>query len=200
MKLSMPSRTLVAIAAALLLLLFVTPLWRISLQAPQYPEGLGLKIELTTVTGVEENDLQNINSLNHYIGMKAIDPATIGVLRVMPWAVAGLALFGFVVAAVGWRALLYTWMTSFVVFGVAGMVMFWWWQYDYGHHLDMEHAIIKIPGMSYQPPLIGVKQLLNFRATSMPDVGGWLVAVAFVLGAVAVFRTVRCHARASALG
>ena len=55
-----------------------------------------------------------------------------------------------------------------------GLVDFWHWEYDYGHRLDFEHAIIKIPGMSYQPPLIGVKQLLNFTAVSWPDVGGWL--------------------------
>ncbi len=28
--------------------------------------------------------------------------------------------------------------------------------------------------MAYQPPLIGFKQLLNFGAYSMPDIGGWI--------------------------
>jgi copper chaperone NosL len=31
-----------------------------------------------------------------------------------------------------------------------------------------------VPGMAYQPPLIGFKQLLNFGAYSIPDIGGWL--------------------------
>ena len=29
--------------------------------------------------------------------------------------------------------------------------------------------------MSYQPPLIGYKQLLNFGAYSVPDIGGWML-------------------------
>ena len=63
------SRVLTGVAALLLLVLFVTPLWRIDLLAPQYPEGLGMLIRVNTVTGVKPNDLENINGLNHYIGM-----------------------------------------------------------------------------------------------------------------------------------
>ena len=61
----------------------------------------------------------------------------------------------------------------------AGLCDFWKWGYDYGHHLD-PHAAIKVPGMSYQPPLIGSKQLLNFHATSWPDIGGWILVGALV--------------------
>lgn len=74
------------------------------------------------------------------------------------------------------------------------MGVFWWWEYDYGHHLDFQHAIIKIPGMTYQPPLIGAKQLLNFRAVSLPDVGAWCVGLAFVLGVVAIVNSARARA------
>ena len=162
---------LTAIAAALLLTLYVVPLWRISLKAPQYPEGLGMKITVNAVTGAKDHDLQNINGLNHYIGMKVIDGAAIPVLRVMPWVVAGLIVLGLIAAAGGRRRLLYTWMGAFVAAGAAGMAVFWWWEYDYGHNLDMAHAIIKIPGMTYQPPLIGSKQLLNFTAISTARLG-----------------------------
>jgi copper chaperone NosL len=61
------------------------------------------------------------------------------------------------------------------------MYDFWRWEYNYGHNLDPDAAII-VPGMAYQPPLIGFKQLLNFGAYSMPDVGGWIfVGVGLVL-------------------
>ena len=59
------------------------------------------------------------------------------------------------------------------------------------HHLDFEHAIIKIPGMNYQPPLIGVKQLLNFTAVSWPDIGGWIAFVALALAMAAVVIVMR---------
>src|SRR4029079_19799262 len=64
------SRTLTALGALLLLALYIVPLWSIQLFAPQYPEGLGMSIRLTTVVGDRPNDLQTINQLNHYIGMK----------------------------------------------------------------------------------------------------------------------------------
>ena len=61
----------------------------------------------------------------------------------------------------------------FVLFGVVAMADFWRWEYNYGHDLNPE-AAIQIPGMAYQPPLIGYKQLLNFGAYSIPDIGGYL--------------------------
>ncbi len=65
------------------------------------------------------------------------------------------------------------------------MVDFWRWEYNYGHNLNPNAAII-VPGMSYQPPLIGFKQLLNFGAYSIPDIGGWLFIVSGLLMAAAV--------------
>ena len=63
---------------------------------------------------------------------------------------------------------------------VAGLVDFWRWGYDYGHDLDLEHAIIKVPGDDATSRRSSArKQLLNFHATSWPDVGGWIaIAVA----------------------
>ncbi len=183
---SSKARILTALAAVLLLAVYVLPLWRISLIAPQYPEGLGMQITVNSVHGLKANDLQNINELNHYIGMKVIDPSSIAVLRVMPWVVAGLVVFGLAAAAIGRRRGLYAWITTFIGCGGAGMGVFWWWEYDYGHHLDFQHAIIKIPGMTYQPPLIGARQLLNFRAVSTPDWGSVVVGLAFALGIAAI--------------
>jgi copper chaperone NosL len=180
------SRLLVAAAALLLLTLFGLPLWRIYLLAPQYPEGLGLEIHLNTVHGASPNDLGNINELNHYIGMKTIDPDAIPALHIMPWVVVALALTGLIVALVGRRKLLIAWLVSFVGLSLAGFAEFWRWEYDYGHNLDFEHAIIKVPGMTYQPPIIGSKQLLNFTAVSWPGPGAWVAALAVALAVTAL--------------
>lgn len=77
------------------------------------------------------------------------------------------------------------WLVALMSAGTAGMVDFYSWEYHYGHNLDMENAIIKVPGMTYQPPLIGSKQLLNFTATSWPASGAWVIAIAFGLGVAA---------------
>jgi copper chaperone NosL len=179
------SRLLTAAAAVLLLGAFAFPVWRIDLEAPQYPEGIGMRIRVNTVEGIQPTDLENINALNHYIGMKAIRPDAIPELRYMPWVVGGLAAAGLAAAAWGRRRALVAWLGAFLAAGLAGLADFWRWGYDYGHDLDPQ-AIIKIPGMAYQPPLIGSKQLLNFTAHSWPDVGGVLAGLAFGLGVLAL--------------
>jgi copper chaperone NosL len=195
---SQVSRVLLAFASAFLLFALPLPLWHIRLVAPQYPEGLGMDIHPRTVVGAKEHDLDNINELNHYIGMKTIEPGEIAELRVIPWLIAGLGVLGLVAAIVRKRALLVAWLVSFGVLGVVGLWDFWRWEHDYGHNLDLEHAIIKVPGMTYQPPLIGSKQLLNFTASSWPAAGAILLGVAFVLGLAAVFVRTRATTRGAA--
>ena len=196
------ARAMLLVAVVLLGALFVTPLWSVRLVAPQYPEGIGMLIKISNVVGMKEHDLRNINSLNHYIGMKAIEPDAIPELRYMPWIAAGLIAAGIAVVASGRRRLLVTWTGAFALLGAAGLYDFWRWSYDYGHNLDVENAIIVVPGMTYQPPLIGTKQLLNFTATSLPAAGGLLAGVSFALaiGAIAMsYRRGRTGAAALSL-
>ena len=188
---SISARALVLLSAVLLLTVYFFPIWRIGLVAPQYPEGIGMRIHVNTIKGQKEHDLTNINKLNQYIGMKAIQPDAIPELRWMPWIVAGLVLGALGVAISGNARLLYVFVGVFALVGIAGMVDFWLWEYDYGHNLDHDAALIKIPGMTYQPPLLGSKQLLNFRATSWPDVGGLAAMAAFLLAASAAWLTRR---------
>ena len=113
------ARILFALASLLLIVAFVLPLWAVYLQAPQYPEGLGMFIRIDDIAGLKPNDLANINNLNHYIGMKRIEPESIPELRVMPFVVAGLMALGFATALAGRRWLARTWV---VLFAVAALV------------------------------------------------------------------------------
>jgi len=177
---------LFVVGSLLLGLAFVLPIWAVYLQAPQYPEGLGMLIRINDITGLKPNDLDNINNLNHYIGMKRIVPESIPELRLMPAIVGVLLATGLAVAALGRRWLARVWVALFIAVALVGLVDFYRWEYDYGHNLDTENAIIKIPGMNYQPPLIGSKQLLNFRATSIPALGGYALIASLGLGILAV--------------
>ena len=168
------SRVLVLVASLALGLVFVLPLWRIDLEAPQYPEGIGMRILVNTITGRNPNDLSNLNGLNHYIGMKPIEPDSIPELRWMPWILGGLIGIGLLTAATRSRALLLGWVAAFFVLAGVGLVDYYRWGYDYGHDLNPK-AAIKVPGMAYQPPLIGSKKLLNFTSHSWPAAGGWIV-------------------------
>lgn len=190
------ARVVMGVAALALGGLFVTPLWHIGLTAPQYPEGLGMYIWINRMTGEKPQDLNSINGLNHYIGMKEIVPESFPELRYMPIVVVGLVLTGLGVALWGRRQALYAWTAVFAVGAVAGLADFYRWGYAYGHDLN-PRAAIKIPGMSYQPPLLGGRQLLNFHADSWPATGGW---VAVLVLAVALTLSIRAwrSARASA--
>lgn len=184
------SRILVALAALSMAIVYVLPLWQIGLEAPQYPEGLGLYIAVDKIVGQQPQDLNSINGLNHYIGMKVISPDDIPELQYMPKIVAGLIALGLLTAALGKRRLLIGYAMVLMLFSLAGLADFYKWSYDYGHNLSPD-AILKIPGMTYQPPLIGSKQLLNFHATSWPAAGGWVLIAAVTLVSVLAIRAWR---------
>lgn len=191
------SKVLMAIAALLLVGVYFVPIWQISLDAPQYPEGLGLEIWVNTVDGQNPHDLSKINNLNHYIGMKTIEPDAIAELKIMPVLIGLMIVLGLIAAYSGKRSLMIGWLALFAILGAVGLYDFYLWEYDYGHNLDMEHAIIKIPGMSYQPPLLGSKQLLNFTATSLPGIGGYLMAASALAGLIAIFLAPRSTKRST---
>jgi len=161
---------------ALFAVLFV-PIWRIDLDAPQYPEGLRLLIYANKLGG----DFDIINGLNHYIGMKTLHANDFIEFSVLSYIIGFFALLFILVAAIGNKKFMYVLLGLFAAFGILAMVDFWRWEYNYGHNLDPKAAII-VPGMAYQPPLIGYKQLLNFGAYSIPDIGGWIfIAVGILL-------------------
>ena len=180
------ARLSMLVASLLLGALFVLPLWHIALNAPQYPEGLGMAIRIDTITGDTPYDLANINNLNHYIGMRPIAPEEVSLFRIMPWALGALMALGVIAALTARRAVVYAWLAGVLAFGAVGLVEFYRWGYEYGHNLDAETAIIKIPGMTYQPPVIGVKQILNFTAASWPAIGAWFAVAAMLCGIAAL--------------
>ncbi len=185
---SKTSRAILLVAALMLSATYFLPLWQIQLKAPQYPEGLGIQIWINKMTGINEGDLNKINNLNHYIGMKTIQPDSIKELQIMPWVMRGVMILGIALALVARPRYLWIWLAVFAVVAIAGLVDYYIWGYDYGHNLDQAKAIIKVPGMSYQPPLIGSKKLLNFTAISLPGSGGVVAMVSFLIWAAVTWR------------
>ena len=176
-----------ALAAIMLILVYFFPIWSISMEAPQYPEGIGMNITVNDIQGKEEHDLANINGLNHYIGMKAINPESIPELKIMPYIFGFLIVSGIMIALWGNRKWVMAWITVFVLFAIAGLIDYYLWGYDYGHNLD-PNAPIKVPGMTYQPPLIGSKQLLNINATSLPHIGFYVSLMSMGLASLVWWR------------
>lgn len=170
MKMGHLSRGWFALAALLLLPLYQLPFWSISMSAPQYPGGIGMHISINDVEGHARHDLQSINTLNHYIGMKEIVKEEFREFDIMPWVMALMVILGIAGAMQGDKRWVWIWLGLMLLIGIVGFVDYYLWGYDYGHNLNPD-APIKVPGMSYQPPLIGCKQLLNINACSWPYLG-----------------------------
>jgi copper chaperone NosL len=166
------SAIFIALASLLMIASLYFPLWDINLEAPQYPEGLSMHIWLSKLSG----DVATISGLNHYIGMKAISVEMFPEFSYMRTIVLVIIATGLLVAVLRKRWILAVWFIAFLFIAALGVYDFWSWEYDYGHNLN-PRAAIKIPGMSYQPPLIGCKELLNFYACSFPSTGGWIIVV-----------------------
>lgn len=165
-------RGVIFFAAVILGLAFLFPLWNIEIWAPQYPEGLFMHIWISDITG----DIRNINILNHYIGMKAIEPTDFPELQYFPKAFIALITLGVLAAGIGKRWGLYLWTSVMFAFALWAFYDFWKWEHDFGNNLDPD-AAIKMDGMTYSPPLLGKKELLNITAWSLPGVGGLAFAL-----------------------
>ena len=177
-------RILFIIASLGLLLVFTAPIWRITLEAPQYPDGVTMYIWINKLGGKTKGTLQNINILNHYVGMKEINPESIPELKYFPVVIIFMSVLGVVAGFSGNRKLWLAWIVLLIMLGILGIYDFYLWEYDYGHNLA-DDAPIKVPGMVYQPPLIGSKKLLNFNAISYPHFGSLFILLSMILGAVA---------------
>lgn len=172
------------VASLSLIATYFLPLWRIDLWAPQYPEGLSMQIWLDKLSG----QVEIINGLNHYIGMAHIKEEMFPEFQFLSYIVAFYIAFGLLTAFLKSRKMLISYLVLLILAGAAALYDFWSWGYEYGHNLSPD-AAIKVPGMSYQPPLIGYKELLNFGAYSIPDAGGWV----FVAVGILVILLVACE-------
>jgi copper chaperone NosL len=166
-----------------LVLSFFFPLWRITMEAPQYPQGLLLDIYAYTVEGGNGGQhLNEINTLNHYIGMRSLDRQSLTDLDWIPFALGGLFIFTLRVAAIGNVRALIDLVVSTAYVSVFAFSRFVYTLYVFGHNLRPD-APVKVPG--FMPAVIGSKQIANFTTYSWPALGSLLLAV-FVLGIISV--------------
>ncbi|MGB3343593.1 MAG: hypothetical protein WBA61_06760 [Aequorivita sp.] len=185
------------IGSLLLLGLFKFPLWNIVLGAPQYPDPLGMDIYIQGIEGVEEFDIQNIDNLNHYIGMKTIPKVEeMWEFKVFPIVIGAMAALGVIIGILGFFGKVsfkwfLGWFLLMSVLGLLGMYDFNLWLIDYGTNLDPK-AIMKLENldgtpMTYKPPLLGYQKMLNFDVDSWPATGAYMIFAGMMLTVVAFF-------------
>jgi copper chaperone NosL len=166
-----------------LALAFTQPLWRISLRAPQYPNGLWMEIYTHKVEGGNNGQhINEINTLNHYIGMHKIDRGELSDLDWIPFAIGLLILLGLRCAAIGnIRSLIdLAVLTGYVTLFAFGRFIYK--LYVFGHNLDPTAPLKMEP---FTPAVLGTKQIANFTTTSTPQLGSLLVGM-FAVGVLAM--------------
>jgi hypothetical protein len=177
------ARLVLAALVIPLLLTFTAPLWKIYLVAPQYPQGLYMEIWSYKLEGGDDGQhIQEINTLNHYIGMKPIDRAALSDLDWLPFAIGGLVLLALRVAAIGNVRSLVDLAVITTYVSLFGLGRFAYKLYVYGHDLDPTAPVRMKP---FMPVLLGTKQIANFTTSSYPLMGsvylGLFVTGVFVL-------------------
>lgn len=184
--LPMKSRLLLIIASLALLTVFVFPLWNMTFFSNQYTDGLALDIYAYRLEGAKtpnRDDLREINSLNHYIGMRPLLESDFSEFVWLPFAVGGLILLALRAVVLGKMSKLVDVFVLFVYFSLYSLWSFYYRLHSYGHNLDPTAAIKVEP---FTPPLFGEQVVGNFTVYSYPDVASYAFIIygALLLAAI----------------
>lgn len=174
--------TILFLLAALLLVVSVfLPYWQLTLHAPQYPSGLTVEAYLTKLTG----DVNEIDGLNHYIGMRPLDEAapfekSVSVLGVV---VVALLILAAVFVHSRWAALL---ALPALLFPVIFLVDLQYWLANFGQNLDPA-APLSSSVKPFIPPVLFEGKIAQFRTVASPGIGLWMAIAASVLILVGLY-------------
>ncbi len=188
------SRVLLLLATLLLVTSYLTPLWNLTMFAPQYPDGLRLHIYSFKLDGGNAGqDVREINVLNHYIGMHDLTSADFTEFHWIPFVIGVLGLLFLRAAVLGQRSHLVDVLVLYLYFGLFSMWSFAYKMWSYGHDLAPSAAVRVAP---FMPPLFGYKKLANFDVYSYPGPGSYaltLVALLLLVALVSTWRAARLH-------
>ena len=191
-------RLMLAVAGLLLVAVFLLPLWNLTMFAPQYPEGLRLDIYSYKLEGGNnDQDIKEINILNHYIGMRDLVAEDFTEFKWLPFVVGALALLYLRAAAVGTVGHVVDVLVLNMYFSIFALWSFAYRLYSYGHSLSPTAAVKVAP---FMPPVFGSKQLANFTVFSYPGPASWAMGASMALLIIAMFvawRSSRAASRSS---
>src|SRR5687768_14020702 len=184
------SRVLILVAVVVMLPVFFFPLWNMSFYSNQYPDGLVLNIYSYQLEGGKtpnRDDLREINSLNHYIGMRPLLESDFSEFTWVPLVVGLLMILALRAMVLGKMSNLVDVVVLFVCFGLFSRWSFYHRFYRYGHNIDPP-ASIKVEAFTRR--LFGSIQIANFLVNSYPVIGSYaffafagLLLVAILLSA-----------------
>ena len=186
LPLTLKSRILILVAVLVLLPSFFFPLWNMSFYSNQYTDGLALHIYSSQLEGGKtpnRDDLREINSLNHYIGMRPLLESDFSEFAWLPLVIGLLMILALRAMVIGKMSNLVDVFVLFIYFSLFSIWSFYHRLYLYGHNLDPTAAIKVEP---FTPPLFGSKQIANFTVNSFPGFGSYALVAFPILLLVAI--------------
>jgi nitrous oxidase accessory protein len=185
------ARVLLALAILAIMAVFSGPLWTMSFRSNQYPDPLEMSIYIDHLEGQKSeirDDLREINSLNHYIGMRPLLERDFSEFVWMPFVVGFFVLIILRALVFGTVRDLADVVVLFTYFGLFSAWNFYNRLYAYGHDLAPDAAIEVEP---FTPPFFGREKIANFWIESFPGVGSYALALGGLLLLVALLVALR---------
>lgn len=189
--LTLKSRILILVAVVVLLPTFFFPLWNMSFYSNQYTDGLVLHIYSYQLEGGKtpnRDDLREINSLNHYIGMRPLLESDFSEFTWVPLVIGLLMILALRAMVLGKISNLVDVFVLFTYFGLFSLWSFYHRLYMYGHNLDPTASIKVQP---FTPPVFGSKQIANFMVNSYPGFASYALFAFAVLLLAAILLSAR---------
>lgn len=181
-----PTLCFVGAMLALVASLFV-PYWVLELDAPQFPQGLEVHAFVNRLVGdvdpvTKSNDLEQLDELNHYVGMPSLEDGAKLERSVSVFAIVMFA--GLLLAAVYIHS---RWVVPLVLpallFPFVFLADLQYWLWNYGHSLDPRAPLASAVG-EFTPHLFGPSKIAQFDTNALPGPGLLLAFLASGLVAV----------------
>ena len=154
------------------------PIWRVSLEAPQYPKaafphGIPVYFHLTDWTG----KTREMNTINHFIGMLPMEAGAVFLRKTIPFLY--LAFFIMLIVYLFYKGPLW-WLLALIP-----ALMPWYflatyakWLYWFGHNLQ-PWGMFKVK--PFMPTVIGDGKVAQFTTHSYPAIGFYFLLGSFIL-------------------
>lgn len=172
---------LLLIARILILVSLFLPYWQMDLVAPQYPDNLHLTAHINQLSG----DVEEIDGLNHYIGMRPLGEAAqleraIGVYIMIAFVIL-LEFASFIHSR--WAVLL---VIPVMFFPAVFLIDLHLWMSHFGQNLDPS-APLSNSVDPFVPPVLGTGNVGQFKTVAWPGAGLILSAIASFVMLLALF-------------
>ncbi len=183
------SRVLILIGVLFLIPAYLFPLWKMTLYSIQYTEGLRLYIYSHKLEGGRNGaDIQEINTLNHYIGMRPLAEEDFTEFKWIPFVIGIFFILSLRAVVLGKISFAVDILAMFTYFGLFALWSFYYKLYTYGHNLNPKAAVKIQP---FTPGMLGHTKLAQFDVYSYPGLGTYALLLFGLFMAIAIYMSLK---------